>query len=245
MGVGKALIVDDAEMNAELLSEMVSDFGLPSDIASNGEEALELMRQNTYSIVFMDHLMPVMDGVETMKIIKKERINENTPVIMITADDENGDRDFYLDVGFSGYMSKPFSAEKICGILKRFSVCCRPEDEWEELYSRFSFLKPEKSKYYCLSDSSLYIQLLREYVKSDILLRLEKAIKNENIGEKINVLRDLKNNARLVGATDLAIMALDVEKNSENYSDDDFDRELQAVLKTQKKIFTKLSKVLL
>ena len=107
------LIVDDAEMNAELLSEMVGMLGFDTEIASNGQEAIDLLRAKYYDLVFMDHLMPVMDGMMAMSVIKEENLCPDIPVVMVTANDSSADGQFYLNAGFSDYMQKPFSMKNL------------------------------------------------------------------------------------------------------------------------------------
>ena len=241
----KALIVDDAEMNAALLAEFVEGFGLSSDIAKDGSIALDFVRKNTYDIIFMDHLMPVMDGMEAMSVIKKENLAPDTPVVMITANDAVSDRQIYLEAGFSDYMKKPFSIPAVKRILEKHSVIkSETEDEWDELSKRFSFINTEGPKNYCLKDTSLYIQLLREYAKSDILVRLERALEEESLEVK-HILRSIKNNARLVGAVDLAGKALASEKLFDESFGEEFLESCESLKKTQKKVLSKLSKAAL
>ncbi len=241
----RALIVDDAEMNSALLAEFVAGFDIPSDIASDGSIALDFVRKNEYSIIFMDHLMPVMDGMEAMAAIKKEKLAPNTPVIMITANDAVSDMRMYLDAGFSDYMKKPFSIPMVKNILEKFSIIkSESEDEWVEFSKRFTFINTEGPKNYCLKDTSLYIQLLREYAKSDILVRLEKALESESEDVR-HIIRSIKNNARLVGAVDLANKAYAAEKLFDNSFGKEFLENCESLKKTQKKVLSKLSKAAL
>ena len=81
----RILVVDDTEMNVDLLIRMLGDMGFSADSAPNGKKAVELVRNGKYDLIFMDHMMPVMDGIEAMKIIRDEHLCDNTPVIMLTA----------------------------------------------------------------------------------------------------------------------------------------------------------------
>ncbi|MBE5843837.1 MAG: response regulator [Butyrivibrio sp.] len=246
MGPGKALIVDDAEMNAALLAELIAAFDIPSDIAYDGKEALDFLRENKYSIVFMDHLMPVMDGMEAMAVIKKDDLAGGAPVIMITANDAVSDKNMYFEAGFSDYMKKPFSGEEIKHMLIKYNVIKdETEDEWKTFSERFKFIETEGPKRYCLQDTSLYIQLLREYAKSDILVRLERALEDEENGEVRYLLRNIKNNARLVGAIELANKAHDAEKLFDDSFGEEFLESCEVLKKAQKKIFSRLTKAAL
>lgn len=116
----KALIVDDNEMNIELVSELLKRFGIKSVSASNGHKALAVLKHEKFDIVFMDYMMPVLTGGETLKIIKKENLCPNTPIVVLTANTVEGVKSEYLAEGFSAYMTKPVEMDKLKNLLQRF-----------------------------------------------------------------------------------------------------------------------------
>jgi CheY-like chemotaxis protein len=232
----RALVVDDAEMNSELLSEFLSEFEFETDIASNGEEALDFLRAQKYSIVFMDHLMPVMDGIEAMHIIEDENLCPDTPVIMVTANDEISDFQRYVCAGFADYMKKPFSCAEVGEMLKKHLYIYAPdEDEWKIISEQYDFLDVKKARYYFLNDASLYAIVLREYSTSDIHLRLDNAIKSEDKDKISIVVRCIRDEARLIGAHKLDKAACDAEMALGENDDDEILVKCRKLMTVQKK----------
>lgn len=109
----RILLVDDTEMNRKILRNLLQKSQIQVDEASGGKECLEMLQKNKYHVIFMDHLMPEMDGVETFEQIKKEHLCEGVPVVIITANAMSMTEQEYLALGFSAYLSKPVLPEKL------------------------------------------------------------------------------------------------------------------------------------
>ncbi|MCR4585130.1 MAG: response regulator [Lachnospiraceae bacterium] len=108
------LVVDDNTMNLTVASNLLKLNGIVPDTAPSGEKAIELIRDRRYDIIFLDHMMPKMDGIETLGILKeKNYIPEGTAVIALTANAVVGARESYLQAGFDDYLSKPIEVEKL------------------------------------------------------------------------------------------------------------------------------------
>ncbi len=105
----KALIVDDEPMNLVVASGLFKDYNMVVDTAESGKEAIEKFRKNDYDVVFMDHMMPEMDGVEAMRKIREVASEQDKParVIALTANAISGAREMFLREGFDGFISKP------------------------------------------------------------------------------------------------------------------------------------------
>lgn len=107
----KVLVVDDEPMNLIVAEGIFRNFGMSTDLAGSGQEAIAKFRKNNYDVVFMDHMMPEMDGVEAMKLIKtaaKER-DKKAIVIALTANAVSGAREMFMREGFDGFIAKPMS----------------------------------------------------------------------------------------------------------------------------------------
>ncbi|MDR3278744.1 MAG: response regulator [Oscillospiraceae bacterium] len=117
----KALIVDDFATNLSVSKELVSLFGLRIDTSMRGAEAVELTRMNRYDIVFMDHMMPGMDGVEAAKAIRaidpEDDYYQSLPIIALTANAISGQREMLLQNGMNGYIAKPIELKKLGSVL--------------------------------------------------------------------------------------------------------------------------------
>jgi CheY-like chemotaxis protein len=118
---GRVLIVDDIDINLYVAREMMLPYGLQVDTAINGVEAIEKIKQNEYDLVFMDHIMPMMDGVETThKIRKMGGGYEKLPIVALTANAVSGVKEMFLKNGFSGFISKPLSMQELDEVLKEW-----------------------------------------------------------------------------------------------------------------------------
>ena len=110
------LVVDDNEINKRLLAKVLENEDLEVSYASNGEEAVRLRKENNFDIIFMDIQMPVMDGVDASKAIRKYEDKNNiapVPIIVLTANTGENDRDSCLDAGMTDYMTKPIMIEEV------------------------------------------------------------------------------------------------------------------------------------
>lgn len=105
----KILVVDDVPMNLIVVKGLLKATKIQIDTAKNGVNCLELVQKNRYDIIFLDHLMPEMDGVETLQNMKllEENPNRDTPVIMLTANAIVGAKEEYMEAGFTDYLTKP------------------------------------------------------------------------------------------------------------------------------------------
>ncbi|MDR0943507.1 MAG: response regulator [Ruminococcus sp.] len=113
------LVVDDIEINVQIAATMLEAFGINADVVLSGKEAIEYCKKNTYDIIFMDHMMPEMDGVETMLHIRKlSKAYENLPIIALTANAANSAETFFLRSGFSGFLSKPLEFSTLARCIK-------------------------------------------------------------------------------------------------------------------------------
>ncbi|MCL2076722.1 MAG: PAS domain S-box protein [Betaproteobacteria bacterium] len=118
MPYGRVLIVDDVETNIYVAKGLLSPYSLNIDSVSSGFEAIELIKQgNYYDIVFMDHMMPKMDGVETTKIIRS--MGYEGSIVALTANAVAGQADMFLDNGFDDFVSKPIDIRQLNTILNR------------------------------------------------------------------------------------------------------------------------------
>ena len=109
----KILIVDDNEMNLEVEKRLLADTDMGIDVALSGKEALEMSQKVHYDAIFMDHLMPEIDGIECLEMLRNQAggLNRTTPVIVLTANAGSENRELYNRAGFDGYLVKPVTGE--------------------------------------------------------------------------------------------------------------------------------------
>ncbi|MCG8463842.1 MAG: response regulator [Xanthomonadales bacterium] len=121
MSIKRVLIVDDAAPDRVNLEQIVSDDGLMVSTATNGNEALEKASEDTPDIIFLDILMPGMDGFETCRNLRKNDNTRNIPVVMVSSKANKADRIWAMEQGASGYITKPYTADDIRGVMERFN----------------------------------------------------------------------------------------------------------------------------
>ena len=116
----KALIVDDEPMNLVVASSLFRDYEMVVDTAGSGKEALGKYHDNDYDIVFMDHMMPEMDGVEAMKRIKAMAadMEKEAIVVALTANVVSGAREMFINEGFDGFIAKPIDTSDFERVMK-------------------------------------------------------------------------------------------------------------------------------
>ncbi len=116
------LVVDDTATNLEVFKNLLKRTKVRIDTASSGEECLKLSGTKKYDIVFLDHMMPDKDGIQTLHEMREmpDNPNGNTPAVCLTANAISGAREKYLSQGFDGYLTKPIEAEKLEDMLIRF-----------------------------------------------------------------------------------------------------------------------------
>lgn len=118
----RVLVVDDNEMNLMVAKKLLRDTKVQVDLVSSGKECLELTKENNYHVILMDHMMPEMDGEETLHILRtrQEGFCQKTPVIALTAHVMANAVSLYKEKGFDGYLAKPISGNLLEAALLEF-----------------------------------------------------------------------------------------------------------------------------
>ncbi|MCR5830594.1 MAG: response regulator [Lachnospiraceae bacterium] len=105
----RVLVVDDVKMNLNVVRLLLKNTGMQIDLASSGDECLKYTLVKRYDVILMDHMMPIMDGIETLHKLREQAdgLNADTPVVALTANALVGAQEMYLEEGFVSYISKP------------------------------------------------------------------------------------------------------------------------------------------
>lgn len=116
---GRVLIAEDNTNNQLLIKLILEDLGIDVEIVDNGKQAVEVYEKDNFDLVLMDINMPVMDGIEALKIIRnhEKETNTYTPIIALTANSIKGDKEKYLKEGMDFYLSKPIEKEQLLNVL--------------------------------------------------------------------------------------------------------------------------------
>jgi CheY-like chemotaxis protein len=180
----RVLIVDDIATNLKVARGLLLPYNMNVDICSTGAVSIELFKENNYDLVFMDHMMPGMDGIEAAAAIRaweKEHSPEfpkETPIIALTANAISGMKDMFLERGFSDYLAKPIEMIKLHQILKKWiprekQIRESPEPEDEDTLPASAFFDGKKVEGIDLEagmeryrGGPLYLEILRSYAAS-------------------------------------------------------------------------------
>ena len=117
---GKILVVDDNKLNIKVFKSLLKHTMINISEAESGKECLEMLRKDRFNMVFLDHMMPEMDGIETFRALKREGLAEDTPIIMLTANAIIGDKEKYLEEGFDDFISKPIMLEELEQMILKY-----------------------------------------------------------------------------------------------------------------------------
>ncbi|MDR1532660.1 MAG: transporter substrate-binding domain-containing protein [Clostridiales bacterium] len=116
----RILAVDDSETNLSVLRGLLSPLRARLDSCLSGEDAIALVRQNQYDLIFMDHMMPGMDGIETTKALRELEGGDAVPIVALTANVITGMREIFLENGFTDFLSKPIEISKLNKIMAKW-----------------------------------------------------------------------------------------------------------------------------
>ena len=199
----RILVVDDVPMNLEVFKALLKKTKVHVDVAESGLECLEKIQNTKYHIIFMDHMMPEPDGVETLQKMMQDKthLNQDTPVIALTANAILGVREQYLGYGFQDYISKPIKSAE----LERMILQYLPEECIE-------FQSDKMSEGTAIDASSdLMNQMKHAFMEGENIRFLEQYFFQERYEEYRQELLSLKRMARSVGAEELADFAREME----------------------------------
>lgn len=116
----RILLTDDNEMNCKVAANLMKLFMIKPTLCRSGRKTIDLMRENTYDILFLDHMMPEMDGLETLERLEQEKLIKGAKVIALTANAVMGAKEQYISVGFDDYLSKPIEIAELEKILRKY-----------------------------------------------------------------------------------------------------------------------------
>ena len=219
----RLLVVDDVAMNLKVVSGLLKETEINVDTATNGEDALSLVESNHYDLILLDHMMPVMDGIETLQCMKdiKGFDIQKTPVVMLTANAVVGAKDAYMQAGFTDYITKPIREEVLLSTVKKLlppeliEEGVLPEKNavgaTQTMGSLSEILDTATGLGYCMNDKSFYREMLAEYVENDRSADLENFLANGNLDNYRITIHSLKSTSLTIGAVALSESAKALE----------------------------------
>ena len=225
-----ALIVDDDEVNLNVTSGLLKNlYDIDSDRATSGRQALDKIRQVNYDLIFMDHMMPEMDGLETTARIRALGGKfKDMPIIALTANNIIGNREKLLSSGFSDFLSKPLNQTELGEVLRKWvpggrEFIASPAVPAEEIpvpngllekVAALDMMDVTVGLKTVVGNRDLYVRSLR-ILKDKIpgvLHLLEELLKREDLGELAVYFHGLKSSLAAVGGVALTRLAQNLER---------------------------------
>lgn len=205
----RILITDDNKSNLMVAEGLLKPTKIKVDCALSGAECIARLRSEKYNAVFLDHMMPEMDGVETLKRIREEGLAIGIPVVALTANAVSGARDMYLDYGFEDYLAKPIigkSLEKMLIKLLPRELVHITEEKTEEnaapSESTSALVDRELGMSYCGNMEELYVMILHTYSDEyeERTTKLREYYEQNDIQNYRILVHSLKSNSLNIGA---------------------------------------------
>ncbi len=224
----KILIVDDNEMNLEEASEVLRPLQMQMDTASNGKQALEMIQDNDYHIVLMDHMMPIMDGVEAVQRLRKlegEKY-QKLPVIAVTANATTDAKEEFLQAGMNDFVPKPIRLKEIYEKLHKWlpaelieehrfqpGEAAEKKDAGKDTLPEIEGLDVAEGIQNCGTPEIFYRMLGVFYKLIDIKAKkIEECLTQDRIKEFTVEVHALKSTARMIGAAKLSELCARMEQ---------------------------------
>ena len=252
------LVVDDNDMNLKVAKGLMKRCGIVPDLASSGRECIEMLKSRSYDIVFLDHMMPGMDGIETLKKIKQENLlPAGTAVIVLTANAISGAKEKYMEQGFTDYLAKPIEVSALENILSvylpkdKISYDLNEKTEENVINESVSLLESygfntKNGIEYSGGMENFYFEMLEAFtdgadVKAD---EIKADHDSGNIKDYRTRVHALKSTARMIGADALADEALEHENAAKEENKAFIDSNAEKLLEDYRQTVEKIKKAL-
>lgn len=222
----KVLIVDDNEINREVAAGLMRPYHMQILTADSGRAAIEALKSKDIHLVFMDHMMPEMDGVETTHIIRnmKDNYYKRLPIVALTANAISGVKEMFINAGFSDFMAKPIELSVLDRMLKNWlpdKLLQKPtagtvmNDVKPAPVANIAgaLLSPEKGMYYTGGDEEAYRGILAAYVKTgkEKIVYIDRLFRQKDWRNYIIEVHALKSSSLMIGAEELSELAKKLE----------------------------------
>lgn len=242
----KILVVDDTRMNLLVFTSLLKSTQVKIDTAESGEDGIALALKNKYDIIFLDHMMPHKDGIETLKEMKAVPSNPNlkTPTVCLTANAISGAREKYIEAGFDDYLTKPIESAKLEEMICEYL----PE---EKLHTAASAAEPKERPKAVIPDGifditeldtiagihnagseELYLEMLKAYAEmmNGYVDGIESYWLDADIKNLTIMVHSLKSASRAVGAEWIKRYAQRIENAGDAGDDDTINKEIEDLL---------------
>jgi PAS domain S-box-containing protein len=212
MSYGKVLIVDDVESNLYVAKGLMAPYGLTIDTAESGFEAIEKIKNGaSYDIIFMDHFMPKMDGIEAAKKIRD--LGYTKPIIALTANALTGQTEVFMAKGFDGFISKPIDIHQLNAILNKLVRDKYPEEIVEAARQKNNLGKSSGQPFVNNELTKIFIRDAEKAVSVlETIHKKQSDYGDEDIQMYIINVHAMKSALANIGESELSVFAAKLEK---------------------------------
>lgn len=217
----KVLIVDDNYVNLKVAKELMKPYGMQIFTAVNGSEAINFVKQHHFDIVFMDHMMPEMDGVEATHIIREFDGNyfKIMPIIALTANAIGNAKEMFLNEGLDDFLAKPIDVKQLDAMLLKWlpkRLVCENEKSMIDAEDNFETanLNADSGIYQIAGNKQAYLEILQLFAESAEKTRdtIEKTARSRDYKRFTIEVHSLKSSSKNIGAEVLAEIARQLEQ---------------------------------
>ena len=221
----KVLVVDDNQMNLMVFLNLLKQTQIKIDTATNGDDGLLLTQDNKYDIIFLDHMMPDKDGIETLQELKALTNNPNfkTPTVCLTANAISGARETYIAAGFDNYLTKPINPDKLEKMLLEYL----PEEKIDinskksvettiqggQAQTSYKYLNIATGLEYSNGEKDMFKSVLEMFcnIKDEKKRKIQKAFESGDWKNYTIFVHGLKSTALSIGGEQIGNLAKELE----------------------------------
>ena len=256
------LVIDDNRMNIRVVEGLMNQFGVKVSYALSGQEGIQMLQSKAYDLIFLDHMMPGMDGIECFHHIRRKAdiYYKEIPIIALTANAIAGAREMFMKEGFNDFISKPVESSVLQRTLKRHlplskqrrpdelvnrgevsvnTVDAVPENKNDDLQKAFVIgdLDIEKGLMYC-GNKENYLEILTSQRDggNELLEHVQKLFQEEDWKNYIIVVHGIKSSMMSIGAVKLSELAKSLEFAGKKEAFDDIKNEHNVMIKEFRRV---------
>jgi len=255
----RVLIVDDIYTNLIIANGVLQPYDFQIDLCSSGAEAIEAISTTRYDLVFMDHMMPEMDGIEATRLIRamgdKDVYYKNVPIIALTANIVSGSKEMFLAHDFNDFVSKPIDMTALNIVLKKWipnekqiisGGTGEPQVREETKEININGINSEKGLFLTGGNTATYLDILATYRDDGFMILddLKKCVGDNNINKLTSFAHALKGASESIGAGSIADFAKALEKAGQSSETDYIHTNIGSFLKELETLLTDINEFL-
>ncbi len=219
----KVLVVDDNKMNRAVFKGLLIQTQMQIYEAESGKECLDKMKEQSFDLIFLDHMMPDMDGIKTLHEIKRQKLCEGVPVIILTANIIAEDKEKYLSEGFDDFLTKPVIPDKLDKMILKYlpesliittdlEMESRKLSKMDEFQEKLPEINLEQGFLICGGDKQFYLELFQDFTEMSVKDDLNQYLNAKDYNNYCIRIHGFKNSAYSMGAVAIGDMAYEIEK---------------------------------